>query len=97
LDLSQTSEVGICGEHIGNGVGLYPSTSVSPANAHSTNSLTLTTHFIIDTKQSDPGGKVNILVGHSIGILSKNKVYVYMCLIPNITKIEIFHCTVPKL
>jgi hypothetical protein len=33
--------------------------------------------------QSVPGGKVNILGGHSIGRLSKQKVYMYMCPIPN--------------
>jgi hypothetical protein len=32
--------------------------------------------------QSLPGGKVNILGGHSIGH-SKQKVYMYMCPIPN--------------
>jgi hypothetical protein len=32
---------------------------------------------------SVPGGKVNIVVGHSIAHSKKKKVYMYMCPIPN--------------
>jgi hypothetical protein len=42
----------------------------------------LKTSLGIRVIQSVPGGKVNILGGHSIGH-SKQKLYMYMCPIPN--------------
>jgi hypothetical protein len=47
--------------------------------------------------QDVPGGKVNILGGHSIG-RSKQKKCVYTCaLFRTVSNIELFHSTVPKL
>jgi hypothetical protein len=46
--------------------------------------------------QCVPGGKVNILRGHSIGH-SKQKNGNARVLFRTVSEIEIFHCTVPKL
>jgi hypothetical protein len=43
-----------------------------------------------------PGGKVNILGGHSIGH-SKQKCMCTCVLFRTVTEIELSHCTVPKL
>jgi hypothetical protein len=43
--------------------------------------------------QSVPGGKVNILGGHSIGHSMQKSVYVHV-LLQTVSEIELFHCTV---
>jgi hypothetical protein len=43
-----------------------------------------------------PGGKVNILGGHSIGH-SKQKIVYARVLFRTVSEIELFHCTVAKL
>jgi hypothetical protein len=45
--LSQVRSCGICAGQGGNGVGLSPSTLVSPANSHSTNGSIFIIHSII--------------------------------------------------
>jgi hypothetical protein len=46
-------------------------------------------NYDICTIQNVPGGKANILGGHSIGH-SKQKVYMYMCPIPNGFRVELW-------
>jgi hypothetical protein len=48
--------------------------------------------------QSDPGGKVNILRGHSMGHSKQKKKCICKCvLFWTVPEIELFYCTVPKL
>jgi hypothetical protein len=61
-------------------------------------------HFLLNpfdpssnTIRAVPGGKVNILGGHSIGH-SKHKKCICTCvLFRTVSQVELFHCTIPKL
>jgi hypothetical protein len=43
---------------------------------------------------SIPGGKVNVLGGHSIGHSKQKSAYVPVFLFWTVSKVELFHCTV---
>jgi hypothetical protein len=47
--------------------------------------------------QSVPGGRINILRGHSIGNSKQKIKYVHVYLFQKVSEIERCHCTVPKL
>jgi hypothetical protein len=66
---------------------------VTYCNVH--NMVKIRTQYILNIEDV-PGGKVNILGGHSIGHSKEKILYVHVSYSERFLRRELFHCTFPK-